>query len=58
MAKKAAVRKKAAPKKPARAFRKTIKAAPPRIPSVTLDGERMYPDEAKKYWADIKRSAS
>ena len=59
MTKKSAIRKRAASSKPVRAVRKTIKAAAPaRIPSVTLDGERMYPDEAKKYWANIKRSAS
>jgi hypothetical protein len=35
----------------------TIKKAPV-IPLVTLDGDRMYPDQAKKYWANIKRTAS
>jgi len=58
MAKKAAAKKKTISDKPLRALKKTVKAAPPKIPSVTLDGERMYPDDAKKYWANIKRSAS
>jgi hypothetical protein len=58
MVKKAAAKKKTASAKPIRAFKKTIRAEPPKTPSVTLDGERMYPDDAKKYWANIKRSAS
>ena len=28
------------------------------IPLVTLEGDRMYPDQAKKYWAKGRKSAS
>mgnify|MGYP003644903331 CR=1 FL=1 len=28
------------------------------IPLVTLEGDRMYPEQAKKYWAKVKKSAS
>jgi hypothetical protein len=27
------------------------------VPLVTLEGDRMYPDQAKKYWAKINKSA-
>jgi len=39
-----------------RAAKKAKKAAV--IPLVTLDGDRMYPAQAKEYWANIKRTAS
>jgi len=58
MAKKAAANKKTASVKPVGSLKKQVKAAPLKIPLVTLEGERMYPDDAKKYWANIKRSAS
>lgn len=28
------------------------------IPLVTLEGDRMYPEQAKKYWAKINKSSS
>ena len=28
------------------------------VPLVTLEGDRMYPEQAKKYWAKIKKIAS
>ena len=28
------------------------------IPLVTLEGDRMYPEQAKKYWAKIDKAAS
>ncbi len=28
------------------------------IPLVTLEGDRMYPEQAKKYWEKIDRTAS
>ena len=58
MAKKAAAKKKTGSVTPIDSLKKQVKAAPPKIPLVTLEGERMYPDDAKKYWANIKRSAS
>lgn len=40
----------------------TTKAAPKKkdnvIPLVTLEGDRMYLDQAKKYWAKINKSSS
>ena len=38
----------------------TKKAAPKKnvIPLVTLEGDRMYPEQAKKYWAKINKSSS
>lgn len=28
------------------------------IPLVTLEGDRMYPEQAKKYWAKIRKASS
>ena len=39
----------------------TTKTAAPKknvIPLVTLEGDRMYPDQAKKNWAKINKSKS
>ena len=41
---------------------KVKKAAPKKkdnvVPLVTLEGDRMYPEQAKKYWAKINKSGS
>ena len=36
----------------------TPKAKDKVVPLVTLEGDRMYPDQAKKYWAKINKSGS